>query len=305
MASAYENIILYIDEHIKDEITLDDISKAVGYSSHHIYKIFKMYTSVPVMEYIRRKKLYSAANEFYTGRKLYDIALDYGYETQAGFYKAFQSVFGCSPSEYKNNISERKTFMLIENVKNTKELDYVLAFIRTFYPTIYSEEGSYDYWVKMIDEMPELLLYVKDGDKICGSAFACEGNVGITISHDSILEEYKSQGIHEMLMVEIEKRAKKFGYHLITLGITDGEEAFYANLGYTASLLIQSGAHSIEELENFNKNNKNYEVLWTNLYDGEINQICLRTPIGDKELPQKYKQAFDQCWTQTIVQKNI
>ena len=121
----YEKIIKYINEHIKDKLTLDEISKFAGYSPWHLYKIFKIYSPVPIMEYVRNQRLYAAANEIYTGRKLYEAALDYGYETPAGFYKAFQSVFGCKPSEYKINTTRKNIFMNIENVKTIEELDEV------------------------------------------------------------------------------------------------------------------------------------------------------------------------------------
>ena len=68
-SSAYEKIIKYIDEHIKNDITLDEISKFAGYSTWHLYKIFKIYSPSSVMEYIRNKRLYAAANEIYTGKK--------------------------------------------------------------------------------------------------------------------------------------------------------------------------------------------------------------------------------------------
>jgi AraC family transcriptional regulator len=55
--TVYQSIIRYIEAHIKEEITLSDIADSVGYSANHIYKIFKLYSPYPVMEYIRRKKL--------------------------------------------------------------------------------------------------------------------------------------------------------------------------------------------------------------------------------------------------------
>ena len=74
MAVVYHKIIRYIDAHIKNDISLAEIACAVGYSANHIYKLFKIYSPYPIMEYVRRMKLYHAANEMYTGRKLYDIA---------------------------------------------------------------------------------------------------------------------------------------------------------------------------------------------------------------------------------------
>lgn len=52
------------------------------------------------MEYIRSRRLSLAANELFSGRKIIDIALDYGFETQSGFAKAFRKEFGYSPTQY-------------------------------------------------------------------------------------------------------------------------------------------------------------------------------------------------------------
>ena len=120
----YEKIIKYIDGNTGKNITLDDISKFAGYSKWNIYRLFSVYGDISVMEYIRRKKLTAAADELCSGKKMFDIALDYGYETPAGFYKAFQALFGCSPSEYKNNILRSNAAMsTIEKLTKSIELD--------------------------------------------------------------------------------------------------------------------------------------------------------------------------------------
>ena len=316
-AAIYEKIIKYIDEHIKDEITLDELSKLAGYSQWHLYKIFKIYSPVPIKEYIRNKKLYAAANEIYTGRKLYDVALDYGYETPAGFYKAFQSVFSCKPSEYKNNNQNYKTrrniFMNIEHVKSVEELDEGLKFFNYIYDP-YIENGEKtekfkrNWWIENFNKNPELLLYAKDGDKICAVTFGFVDGGNITV-HEGVLEDYRNTGIFEALFIELEKRVKKLGYTGIALGIGEGQEEFYAKLGYTGSMLIQSEKHSVDELKNFLETscgkNKNYEITGSGIYDGYVNQLWLRVSILDKDLKHKFEQELGDCWTQIIVGKSI
>ena len=316
MVAIYEKIIKYIDEHIKDEITIEDISKIAGYSSSHIYKIFKYYTSMPIMEYIRGKKLYFAANEFYTGRKLYDIALDFGYETPAGFYKAFQTVFGCSPSEYKNNPTNKNNvlrsniFMNIENIKNIEELDEGLEFFKYISKITPESDEKFgrNWWIENFNKNPELLLYAKDESKICAVVFGFADGGSITI-HEGVLEKYKNTGIFEALFVEIEKRAKRLGYHGIALGIGEGEEEFYAKLGYAGSMLVQSEKHSVEKLKNFLENSckdgENYEITGTNIYEGYINQLWLRISILDKEQKKRFEEELGDCWCQIIVGKSI
>ena len=318
-ALIYEKVIKYIDERIKDEITLDDLTKFAGYSKRNLYKIFKVYLPVPIMEYIRNKRLYAAANEIYTGRKLYDVSLDYGFETPAGFYKAFQTVFGCAPSEYKNNNQNYKTrrniFMNIENVKTIEELDEVGEFFKIIYedsPVGFEikegEKYSREWWLEQFNKNPELLLYAKDCGKICGAVSGwIEHNNNVTVGGDGVLKEYENKGIHEALFIELEKRAKKLGCQGIGLGIGEGREEFYAKLGYMGSMLIQSEKHSVDELKNFleSLNNKHWELKNTNIYDGYINQLWLNVSILDKDLKKQFEEILGDCWTQIIVGKSL
>ena len=309
-ALIYEKIIKYVDEHIKNKITLEELSKYSGYSQRHLYKIFRIYSPVPIMEYIRNKRLYAAANEIYSGRKLYDVALDYGYETPAGFYKAFQTVFGCAPSEYKNNNQNykvrRNIFMNIDHVKSVEELDELAEFFKIVYPKLpFDKQG----WLERWSKTPELLLFAKDNDKICAATLAGtgEGEKHFVVD-EGILEEYWKTGIFEALFIELEKRAKKLGYTNIFVAIADGQEEFYAKLGYTGQMLIQSEKHSIDDLKNFlaSLNNKNAEFSHDRIHDGYINQIWLNVSIMDKkELKKQFEEILGDCWTQTVVGKSV
>ena len=303
IASTYEKIIKYIDEHIKDEITLDEISRHAGYSRRQLYKIFKIYSPVPVIKYIRNKRLYAAANEIYIGRKLFDVALDYGYETPAGFYKAFQSVFGCKPSEYKINNTRRNIFMNIETVKTVEELEECFKFVYRNHDFSQTEEQR----IEILNKQPELLLYARDGDKICAVTLGGGADNGWVVVDESVLEDYWKTGIFEALFIEMEKRAKKLGYIGILIAIGEGQEEFYAKLGYTGNMLIQSEKHSIDDLKNFLESlkNRNYEITQTRIHDGYINQIWLNVSILDKSLKKQFEEVLGDCWTQIVVLKNI
>ena len=311
MTIVYQKIIQYIDAHIKDEIRITEIAELAGYSENHVYKLFKVYSPYPVMEYIRRKKLYAAANEMYTGRKLLDIALDYGFASPAGFYKAFKSVMGCSPSEYKNNIKEGRNDMLIENVKNLEELDAVLSFCKIIYPDVTfmgadgDEKYSRNFWITQWNKNPELLLFVKDGSRVCGIAIGWADGQTVTVAMDGVAEDHAGSGIHEALFVEIEKRAKAVNYKGVGLGISECEEEFYAKMGYTGKMLIQSEKYSVDELKTFNEQHGNYEITGTNVYEGYVNQIWLNVSLLDKTLKRTYEKEIGDCWIQIIVGKEI
>jgi len=87
----------FIDEHLCDEFSLDEIARFVGYSSYHFARKFKEVTGKTVMEYVREKRIFAAANEIKAGANICDTAMKYGFDTHAGFTKAFSSIYGCTP----------------------------------------------------------------------------------------------------------------------------------------------------------------------------------------------------------------
>ncbi|QUH18804.1 AraC family transcriptional regulator [Alkaliphilus sp. B6464] len=91
----------YIDDHILEKITVDELAKISGFSTYHYYKVFNSFVGMPVMEYITRRKLQYALYDLSNGQKVLDIALTYGFETHAGFTKAFKKSFGYPPSFYR------------------------------------------------------------------------------------------------------------------------------------------------------------------------------------------------------------
>ena len=194
--------------------------------------------------------------------------------------------------------------MLIDNVRDIDELDAVLELVFSTFPQLKNGEYRYSrsFWIEKMNELPELLLYARDGDTVCGFVYAWIDNGSVTIAHCGVARAYRGMGIGKTLMLEVEKRAKSLGYQSIALGSVDGAEGFYEKLGYKGSLLIQSEQHSIDELQSLNTS---YEVIYTNVYDGTVNQVCLRLPIVDRELQLKYKESFPRCSTQMVFGKRL
>jgi AraC-like DNA-binding protein len=87
----------FIDEHLCDEFTLDEIARFVGYSSYHFARKFKEVTGKTIMEYVREKRICAAANEIKAGANICNTAMKYGFDTHAGFTKAFSNFYGCTP----------------------------------------------------------------------------------------------------------------------------------------------------------------------------------------------------------------
>jgi AraC family transcriptional regulator len=98
-----QRVIDYIEDHIKEELSAEKLAGMVGYSPYHFSRIFYKQTGYTLMDYVVKRKLQFALYELVNGKKIIDIALDYGFETHAGFTKAFKKCFGSPPSLYKEH----------------------------------------------------------------------------------------------------------------------------------------------------------------------------------------------------------
>jgi len=96
-----QQVIDYVEEHIKDQIDPEYVAKMAGYSPYHFYRIFQKHTGYTLMDYVVKRRLQYALHELVHGKKVIQIAMDYGFETHAGFTKAFKKCFGIPPSLYK------------------------------------------------------------------------------------------------------------------------------------------------------------------------------------------------------------
>lgn len=93
--------INYIDEHLTDKIEAEELAEISGFSKYHFYRLFSKYMGMPVMEYITFRRLQFSCTLLRDGDKIIDIAMRYGFETHAGYTKAFKKHFGYSPNYYR------------------------------------------------------------------------------------------------------------------------------------------------------------------------------------------------------------
>lgn len=102
----------YIENNLKAEITVGELCDMAGYSRVHYCRLFYHYTGFTPSEYIARRKLLHAVYEISKGSAKIDAALSYGFETYAGFYKAFRREFSCSPSEFIKAYKSEKPYKI-------------------------------------------------------------------------------------------------------------------------------------------------------------------------------------------------
>ena len=92
----------YIEAHLTAELSLDLVAGAAGLSSYHFSRMFRAVTGETVTAYIRRRRLTEAARRLIErNERLIDLAMTYGFESQAAFSRAFKRQFGVPPGAFR------------------------------------------------------------------------------------------------------------------------------------------------------------------------------------------------------------
>lgn len=117
----------YIEEHITEEPSFEQIAKVACCSVYHFQRMFAYMADTPLSEYIRRRRMSLAAADLQSGEKVVDVALKYGYASPTAFNRAFQSIHGVAPSLARESGITLKAFPAISfkiTIKGVEEMDY-------------------------------------------------------------------------------------------------------------------------------------------------------------------------------------
>jgi len=90
----------YIEQNLKADITPEELAVMAHYSTFHYYRLFSSVMGSSISSYVLKRRLDHALSEISEGRKAIDVVMEYGFDTYAGFYKAFTRMYGCSPKKY-------------------------------------------------------------------------------------------------------------------------------------------------------------------------------------------------------------
>lgn len=124
----------FIEENVKQQITIDECANAAGFSKYHYYRLFGMYVGISVMDYVRKRKLAYAMYDVCKGKRILDIAVDFNYSSERSFGRAFHQEFGSNPSNFRGvNYSITNKLTLNELNINTyggMQMDSIFSDVR-------------------------------------------------------------------------------------------------------------------------------------------------------------------------------
>lgn len=113
---AIEKVLWYIENHYRESIDLDAISRVAGLSRSHLSRLFCYSIGMPFSQYLRKRRLGYAAQELAAGeRDILDLALSIGYGSHEAFSRAFKQEFGQTP-ERTRQIGHTRNLDLLETI---------------------------------------------------------------------------------------------------------------------------------------------------------------------------------------------
>ena len=92
----------FIETRLTEPLPLVRVAEAACLSPYHFSRVFRALIGETMTSYVRRRRLTEAARRL-TARddRLIDLAIAYGFESQAAFSRAFKRQFGVPPGAYR------------------------------------------------------------------------------------------------------------------------------------------------------------------------------------------------------------
>lgn len=126
----FNKVIASIEENLENDIDYKELGKLMGYSPYHLQRLFLMITNTPISEYIRYRRLSSAAYDLSSGESVTEVSLKYGYSSPTSFNRAFKAFHGVTPKEIKKGESFMKAYPPLSfelSIKGANALNYKLV----------------------------------------------------------------------------------------------------------------------------------------------------------------------------------
>lgn len=98
ITSLVQNILIYLQDHFRENLTLETLASNYGYSKSRFSHIFNLYFGCSLSDYINGLRCrYALELIQQQDLTITDIALSSGFESVRTFYRAFKKQFGYSP----------------------------------------------------------------------------------------------------------------------------------------------------------------------------------------------------------------
>jgi AraC-like DNA-binding protein len=95
-----DSVIDYINSHLEEDITVDEISEYFYLSKFHLSREFKKHTGTTIHRYIVQKKLIQAKELILEQMPVIDVYKHCGFGDYSNFFRAFKNEYGVTPKQF-------------------------------------------------------------------------------------------------------------------------------------------------------------------------------------------------------------
>ncbi len=103
-----DTIITYLNEHISDSVTLDDVVEAICFSKTYIKTLFKEKTGTTIVKYLTNLRIDKAKRLISEGKMTFsEIAAACGFASVHYFSNTFKKITEMTPTEYSMSVKSK------------------------------------------------------------------------------------------------------------------------------------------------------------------------------------------------------
>ena len=94
--------IAFIEDNLKNDISVTDVAGFVGYSEYHFIHVFRKVVHLTPADYIRKRRISEIVRCMeHENRPISEIAFEYGFNSKENFVRAFKREHHILPTEFK------------------------------------------------------------------------------------------------------------------------------------------------------------------------------------------------------------
>lgn len=97
-------LITYINEHLTQHLSIDELAEKVYLSKYYMMRLFKEETGFTIGQYINQKRLLLARDLLSMGESVNEACYQSGFQEYSTFSRAYKKEFGESPTAAKTKI---------------------------------------------------------------------------------------------------------------------------------------------------------------------------------------------------------
>lgn len=169
--------LLFIDENLDTDLSLEIIADVACFSPFHFHRIFKAITNETLNVYINRKRIEKTAAVLLHKPEVSvtALSLQYGFNSNSSFTRAFKHYYGMSPSEFRRQSIGR--FSKIGKVES-KNGQALLTFEAYF-----CNINNLKNWIEM-----NAKIEIKTLEKLNLAYVTCIGHQDIAKAYDTLVK---------------------------------------------------------------------------------------------------------------------